>query len=48
MAFDWESQFWHRPFERGLFRAPVDTTFAMYPAGGAFDNAPHNIRLGCP
>ena len=26
----WEGQFWHETVEPGLFRAPIDTTFALY------------------
>lgn len=27
----WESQFWREPGAPGIFRAPIDTTFALYP-----------------
>lgn len=27
---EWESRFFSKPNERGIFRAPVDTTFALY------------------
>ena len=47
-AFRWESQFWSRPIARGLFAAPVDTTFALYPAGAAYSMGRNNIRLGYP
>jgi SAM-dependent methyltransferase len=48
LAFEWESRLWHQPFYRGLFSAPVDTTFALYPAGGDFDRSTRNIRMGYP
>jgi SAM-dependent methyltransferase len=48
LAYEWESQFWHRPFSRGLFHAPIDTTFAIYPAYSNFVNNSENIRLGYP
>lgn len=48
LVFEWESQFWHRPFQRGLFFAPVDTTFAIYPPGAECRMTPQNIRLGYP
>jgi len=44
----WESQFWEHPVAPGLFRAPIDTTFALYPAGAEFSNEPCNLRLGAP
>ena len=44
----WESQFWERPIAPGVFAAPVDTTFAIYPARGEFSNEPCNLRLGRP
>lgn len=47
-VFKWESQFWERPVEPGVFAAPIDTTFALYPARGEFSNAPCNLRLGHP
>lgn len=27
---EWESQYWTRPLEKDLYRAPIDTTFALY------------------
>jgi len=30
----WESQYWKEAVEPGLFRAPIDTTFALYRASG--------------
>ena len=44
----WESQFWEHPVAPGVFAAPVDTTFAIYPARGEFSNEPRNLRLGHP
>ena len=44
----WESQFWEHPVAPGVFAAPVDTTFAIYPARGEFSNEPCNLRLGHP
>lgn len=44
----WESQFWEHPVAPGLFRAPIDTTFALYPAGAEFSNEACNLRLGAP
>lgn len=46
-AVEWESQFWESEISPGVFRAPVDTTFALYrtPAVGRFDAA---LRTGPP
>ena len=44
----WESQFWEHPVAPGAFAAPVDTTFALYPARSEFSNEPCNVRLGHP
>jgi hypothetical protein len=44
----WESQFWEHPVAPGVFAAPVDTTFAIYPARGEFSNEACNLRLGHP
>jgi len=43
----WESQFWKRPVARGLFMAPIDTTFALYRPGSAFVDSPA-LRTGWP
>ncbi len=48
LVYAWEQQFWHQPIARGLFRANIDTTFAIYPQGSAFNNQDSNIRLGYP
>lgn len=44
----WESQFWEHPVAPGVFAAPIDTTFALYPARGEFSNDACNLRLGAP
>ncbi|QTN24056.1 glycosyltransferase [Rhizobacter sp. AJA081-3] len=44
----WESQFWEHPVAPGVFAAPIDTTFALYPARGEFSNEACNLRLGAP
>lgn len=44
----WESQFWEHPVAPGIFAAPIDTTFALYPARGEFSNEACNLRLGAP
>lgn len=31
VVVSWESQFWNEPVAPGVFRAPIDTTFALYP-----------------
>lgn len=43
----WESQFWEREIDHGVFDAPVDTTFALYRAGAGPDHAPA-VRTGTP
>lgn len=48
VAYRWESQFWHRPLADGMFSAPIDTTFALYPEGSDFNRSENNIRLGPP
>lgn len=44
----WESQFWERPVAPGVFAAPIDTTFALYPAHAEFSNDQRSLRLGHP
>jgi hypothetical protein len=44
---DWEGRFWERPLERGVFHAPIDTTFAMYRSTRRFNLSPA-IRTGHP
>ena len=29
-VIQWESQFWEKEVEKGVYRAPIDTTFALY------------------
>lgn len=47
-VLEWEGQFWKKPISPELFEAPVDTTFAIYPAGAGFSNGPHNLRMNEP
>jgi hypothetical protein len=44
----WESQFWEHPVAPGVFAAPIDTTFALYPPRAEFSNEACNLRLGAP
>jgi hypothetical protein len=44
----WESQFWEHPVAPGVFAAPIDTTFALYPPRAEFSNEACNLRLGHP
>jgi SAM-dependent methyltransferase len=44
----WESQFWEHPVAPGVFAAPIDTTFALYPANAEFSNDERSLRLGHP
>lgn len=44
----WESQFWEHPVAPGVFAAPIDTTFALYPAKAAFSIDDRALRLGRP
>ncbi|MDL2336324.1 MAG: methyltransferase domain-containing protein [Pseudomonadota bacterium] len=48
MVRKWESQFWEHPVAPGVFAAPIDTTFALYPAHAEFSNDGHSLRLGHP
>jgi predicted SAM-dependent methyltransferase len=43
----WERRYWRRPVARGLFSAPIDTTFALYRAGSPFAVEPA-LRTGFP
>jgi hypothetical protein len=43
----WEGQHWRKPVGRGLFRAPIDTTFAVYRSGVGFALKPA-LRTGWP
>jgi len=42
----WEKQFWDHEISPGVFRAPIDTTFALYRAGTEFGFAA--LRTGAP
>ncbi len=44
----WESQFWEHPVAPGVFAAPIDTTFALYPAKAGFSIDDRALRLGRP
>ena len=44
----WESQFWEHPVAPGVFAAPIDTTFALYPARAEFTIDDRALRLGRP
>jgi hypothetical protein len=44
----WERQFWLRPVAPGLFRAGIDTTFALYRPGAGHTGAGRSIRTGWP
>jgi len=44
----WESQFWELPLGGGGYAAPIDTTFALYPARAEFTRESANVRLGYP
>lgn len=46
-AIDWEAQFWMDEVEPGVFRADIDTTFALYRAPGPFAYGPA-LRTGPP
>lgn len=48
MVYRWESQFWEQPVAHRLYAAPLDTTFALYPAGVDFTRDERNLRLGHP
>jgi hypothetical protein len=43
----WEGQFWEHEIEPGLFRAAIDTTFALYRPGQSFAKRPA-LRTGPP
>ncbi len=43
----WEGKYWEEEIEPGLFRAPVDTTFALYRPGLSFAKRPA-LRTGPP
>ncbi|MCE9623096.1 MAG: glycosyltransferase family 2 protein [Actinomycetia bacterium] len=43
----WETQFWERPIEPGLYAAPIDTTFALYRPMRRHSDSPA-VRTGAP
>jgi hypothetical protein len=43
----WESRFWTDEIVPGVFRAPIDTTFALYRAGAPVTMEP-SLRTGAP
>ena len=50
-VIDWESQFWKDEVEPGVFKAPIDTTFAVYKPwfkGGIVDFNDLHFRVGPP
>ncbi len=47
-AIAWERQFWRAPAAPGLFRAPIDTTFALYRPQAGHGLGQPAIRLGWP
>jgi hypothetical protein len=44
---DWESQFWEHEIEQDVYRADIDTTFALYRPGTAF-SIDRALRTGPP
>ena len=46
-VIDWETQFWKDAIEPNCFRAPIDTTFALY-RNGRLRGWQHAIRTGEP
>lgn len=42
----WESQFWKQPVFGRFYRAPIDTTFAVYRPG--LGHGPHHLRSAPP
>jgi hypothetical protein len=45
-VIEWERQFWTIPAFNEFYRAPIDTTFAMYPPG--LGHGPHHLRSAPP
>ena len=43
----WEGQFWHDKISNKLYRAPIDTTFAMYRPGQGHENG-KSLRTAPP
>ena len=46
MVLNWEKQFWNREIEPGVFKAPIDTTFALYRP--SFEFSKSALRTGQP
>lgn len=45
----WEQKFWDEPVDEGLYKAPIDTTLAMYrPLQESFDLSMNALRTGHP
>lgn len=44
----WEAQFYKIEVEKGLFRAPIDTTFALYKPGAFYQCWDETLRTGAP
>lgn len=47
-VIEWESQYHQTPFEEGLYRARIDTTFALYRPGAMFQCWNETLRTGAP
>ncbi len=48
---EWERQFWRKEVEKGVYKAPIDTTFAVYRphfVGGAVDFKDLHLRVAPP
>lgn len=48
---EWESQFWRKEVEKGVYDAPIDTTFAVYRphfVGGIVDFKDKHLRVAPP
>lgn len=44
----WESKYWEKEIEPGLYNAPIDTTFSLYKPGGPIGHSMNSIRTGFP
>jgi hypothetical protein len=47
-VIQWESQFYHEQVEPGIYKAKIDTTFALYRPGAAFQCWEETLRTGAP
>jgi hypothetical protein len=47
-VIDWESQFWEKEIENGVFKAKIDTTFALYRANINHQCWEATLRTGFP